>query len=131
MGQKVHFCCFHNFIPFGTRQNQWSKGWVTLQGRVCCQTPTGAAPLQSLCPSPTARVREPNLGWTGLCFSPGSDISKSSLHHWHRGKDKEDAPRGGGLRRGLQVMLASHTQLVLNDGRHWSQQQKGGEEPER
>ena len=73
---------------------------------VLSQTPAGAAPLPSLSPSPAARVWEPGLGRTGLHFSLGSDISKSSLHHWHRGEDEEDAPRGNGLRRGLQGMLA-------------------------
>lgn len=73
---------------------------------VLSQTPAGAAPLPSLCPSPAARVWEPGLGQTGLHFSLGSDISKSSLDHWHRGEDEEDAPRGNGLRRGLQGMLA-------------------------
>ena len=73
---------------------------------VLSQTPAGAAPLPSLCPSPAARVWEPGLVRSGLHFSLGSDISKSSLHHWHRGEDEEDAPRGNGLRRGLQGMLA-------------------------
>ena len=81
---------------------------------VLSQSPAGAAPLPHLCPSPAARVREPGSGWTGLHFSPGSDISKSSLHHWHRGEGEEDTPQGSGLRRGLQVMLAPGTQLVLS-----------------
>ena len=73
---------------------------------VLSQTPAGAAPLPSLCLSPAACVWEPGLGRTGLHFSLGSDISKSSLHHWQRGEDEEDAPRGSGLRKGLQGMLA-------------------------
>ena len=76
--QKVHFCCFNNFISFGTRHSQWSKGWVTRQGHVCSVRPLPGLHLCQVCASAPQPVSG-SLAWVGQACTSAWALTSPSL----------------------------------------------------